>query len=159
MEKEIEKVNVVNGFDLSQFSTKDLLAIFDYNKIRDNIETIYSKYRIYKNMRNIIINKYSSPLSNDNSGIYSSIPSNPVENKVEQLDRYTKYIEEVDSVYNTYKDTLNKDEKVIYSKCLVNKHTNEDLMEELCLSDTAFLNRKKICYIKIALWFDLAVLK
>jgi len=132
----------------------------DFDKTRTNVERLFSKYRTYKLKINIICTRNSSNLSNDNLGIFSSTISNPTENKVEQMIKYEEFIDKVDQIYKTFSAQLNKEEKVIYKKTLITKHSDETVMEELMLSGKqSYYTRKRSCFIKVAMWFDLEVYK
>lgn len=143
----------------ADFIEVDDVDSFDYDKTRINVDELFGKYRNYKEKEYIILKRYKSSLSLDNLGIYSNRINNPVLNKIEQAEKYTKFIETIEGIYNLYKDNLTNDEKIVYQKCLVKKCTDEELMTALSLCHSAMFRRKRSCYIKVAKWFDLEVYK
>ncbi len=133
---------------------------FDYNKTRHNVEKLFAKYRSFKSKEEIIRKRYKASLSLDNLGIFSSGISDPVGNKVEQLEKYRSFIETIDKVFELNCKELNKDEIIIYKRSFINKCTDEQLLEYLNLNSRSGLtHRKKSCTIKVALWLDLEVYK
>ena len=55
------------------------------------------------------------------------------------------------------KNKLSKDEYFILKKCLDYKYTTEQISEMINLGYQATFQRRKNCYIRVALWFDLEV--
>lgn len=136
------------------------LKVFDYNATKTNVDALFSKYRRYKNKEEIIRKRYKASLSLDNLGIYSNGKSDPVGNKIEQLEKYKKFIDTVDEVFKLNYGDLSKDEVVIYKKYLIDKLSEEKIMEYLNISSSSSLYaRKRSCIIKVAMWFDLEVYK
>jgi len=136
------------------------LKVFDYNATKTNVDALFSKYRRYKNKEEIIRKRYKASLSLDNLGIYSNGKSDPVGNKIEQLEKYKKFIDTVDEVFKLNYCDLSKDEVVIYKKYLIDKLSEEKIMEYLNISSSSSLYaRKRSCIIKVAMWFDLEVYK
>ncbi|MBQ6135491.1 MAG: hypothetical protein IJI60_04155 [Bacilli bacterium] len=136
------------------------LKVFDYNATKTNVDALFSKYRRYKNKEEIIRKRYKASLSLDNLGIYSNGKSDPVGNKIEQLEKYKKFIDTVDEVFKLNYGDLSKDEIVIYKKYLIDKLSEEKIMEYLNISSSSSLYaRKRSCIIKVAMWFDLEVYK
>ena len=81
-------------------------------------------------------------------------------NKIEQLEKYKKFIDTVDEVFKLNYGDLSKDEVVIYKKYLIDKLSEEKIMEYLNISSSSSLYaRKRSCIIKVAMWFDLEVYK
>ena len=93
-----------------------LLEFYNYEETRKKLELLFDKYRKYKSKEEIIKRRYKASLSLDNLGIFASCINDPVYNKVEQLERYTKFIDLIDKVYNINNSDLSKDEKIIYKK-------------------------------------------
>ena len=141
------------------FIEVDNVDAYDYEKTKRKVDDVFSKYRAYKQKKEIIMKRYNAALSLDNLGIFSNQTSDPVCNKVEQSEKYTNYIDTIDKVYELYQKDLSKDEKIVYKKCMLAKHTDDELMEDLCMSHGSCFVRKRSCYIKVALWFDLEVYK
>lgn len=136
------------------------LEIYDYEKTRENVYTLFKKYRRFNTKREIIEQRSISSLSFDNLGIYGNSMNDPVGNKVEQSIKYTDFVDTINSIYKMYEYQLSEDEKCIYKNLLANKTTDDELMEKLHLnSKSGLYNRKKSCIIKVAQWFDLEVYK
>lgn len=141
------------------FKIIDGIENFNYEETKKNVEKMFTKYRNYKSKEEIISKRYKASLSLDNLGIYGSSPSDPVGNKVEQLERYTEYTDLIDKVYQINRDDLSKDEIIIYKKYLASRLSDNDIMEYLNInSKSALFNRKRSCIIKVAMWFDLEVM-
>lgn len=136
------------------------LKVFDYNATKTNVDALFSKYRRYKSKEDIIRKRYSASLSLDNLGIFSNGTSDPVGNKIEQLEKYQKFISTVDEVFKQNIGELSKDEVIIYKKYLIDRLPEEKLMEYLNINSSSSLYaRKRSCIIKVAMWFDLEVYK
>ena len=133
---------------------------FNYSETKRNVEQLFSKYRSFKAKEDIIEKRYKSALSLDNLGIYGSATSDPVGNKVEQMEKYTNYTDLIDNVYRINKSDLSKDEIIIYKKYLLSRVRDDDLLDYLNInSNSALFNRKRSCIIKVAMWFDLEFYK
>ena len=136
------------------------LENFNYSETKRNVEQFFSKYRSFKIKEEIIEKRYKSALSLDNLGIFSSTTSDPVGNKVEQLEKYTSFTDLIDEVYRLNRNDLSKDEMIIYKKYLTSRVRDDDLLDYLNInSNSGLSNRKKSCIIKVAMWFDLEVYK
>ena len=141
----------------NEFKEIDNIEIYDYDTIRKSIENLFSKYRAYKDKKETIEERLKNSIDLDNLGIFSSRKSDPTYNKVEQLDKITRFIDTVDKVVKLNKHKLSKDEYQILKKSLNYKFTTEQMSEMLNLGYQATFQRKKNCYIRVALWFDLEV--
>ena len=142
------------------FVEVDGVENFNYSETKRNVEQLFSKYRSFKAKEEIIEKRYKSALSLDNLGIYGSTTSDPVDNKVEQMEKYTNYTDLIDNVYRINKSDLSKDEIIIYKKYLLSRVRDDDLLDYLNInSNSALFNRKRSCIIKVAMWFDLEVYK
>lgn len=142
------------------FVEVDGVENFNYSETKRNVEQLFSKYRSFKAKEEIIEKRYKSALSLDNLGIYGSTTSDPVGNKVEQMEKYTNYTDLIDNVYRINKSDLSKDEIIIYKKYLLSRVRDDDLLDYLNInSNSALFNRKRSCIIKVAMWFDLEVYK
>ena len=141
----------------NEFKEIDNIEIYDYDTIRKSIENLFSKYRAYKDKKETIEERLKNSIDLDNLGIFSSRKSDPTYNKVEQLDKITRFLETVDKVVKLNKHKLSKDEYQILKKSLNYKYTTEQMSEMLNLGYQATFQRKKNCYIRVALWFDLEV--
>ena len=136
------------------------LENFDYNMTKHNVEKLFAKYRSLKEKEELIRKRYKASLSLDNLGIFSNGISDPVGNKVEQLEKYRQFIDTIDQVFKLNSNELTKDELIIYQKSFIKKSTDEELLEYLNLNSRSSLTpRKKSCIVKVALWFDLEVFK
>ena len=123
-----------------------------------NVQELFKKYRIFKENQKIIEARNKSSFSFDNLGIFGSRTSDPTGNKVEQIMRYKDFTDTIDCTYKLFANKLEKDEKVIYEKTLKTKHTDDDVMDELSITNRkTFYNKKMRCYLKVAMWFDLEV--
>ena len=94
-----------------------------------------SKETINKLKEDIISKRIKSALSLDNLGIFANTISDPTGNKVEQLQKYTDFIELIDKTYQTFSNELTNDEKVIYKKTLLSNMPDSEVMEMLCLTN------------------------
>ena len=141
----------------NEFKEIDNIQIYDYETIRNNMENLFSKYRAYKDKKETIEERLKNSIDLDNLGIFSSKKSDPTYNKVEQLDKITRFLDTVDKVVKLNKHKLSKDEYQILKKSLNYKYTTEQMSEMLNLGYQATFQRKKSCYIRVALWFDLEV--
>ena len=139
----------------NEFKEIDNIQIYDYETIRNNMENLFSKYRAYKYKKETIEERLKNSIDLDNLGIFSSKKSDPTYNKVEQLDKITRFLDTVDKVVKLNKHKLSKDEYQILKKSLNYKYTTEQMSEMLNLGYQATFQRKKSCYIRVALWFDL----
>ena len=136
------------------------LENFNYSETKRNVEQLFSKYRSFKVKEEIIEKRYKSALSLDNLGIFGSTTSDPVGNKVEQLEKYTSFTDLIDEVYRLNRNDLSKDEMIIYKKYLTSRVRDDDLLDYLNInSNSGLSNRKRSCIIKVAMWFDLEVYK
>ncbi len=138
----------------------DLSNELNVNETKNNVLKLFEKYKNYKFMENAIFARRSSSLNFDNLGIYNNTPSDPTGNKVEQLTRYTEFIDTVDSVYREFSYQLTPAEKIIYKKTLISNYKDDDVINELSLSNrNTYYNTKLNCYIKVSMWFNLEVYK
>lgn len=138
----------------------DLSDELNVNETKNNVLKLFEKYKNYKFIENAIIARRSSSLNFDNLGIYNNTPGDPTGNKVEQLARYKEFTDTVDSVYREFSYQLTPSEKVIYKKTLITSHKDEDVINELSLSNrNTYYNIKLNCYIKVAMWFNLEIFK
>ena len=120
-------------------------------------DSLLAKYRTYKSKKTTIEERIKNSIDLDNLGIFSSRKSDPTYNKVEQLERINNFIDTVDKVIKLNKNKLSKDEYLILKKCLDYKYTTEQISEMINLGYQATFQRRKNCYIRVALWFDLEV--
>lgn len=79
----------------------------------------------------------------DNLGIFSNKTSDPVGNKVEQMDGYKVFVDTIDGIFDLNKNDLSKDEMIVYRKCIIEKFTDEELSDYLSLSRIRCYYRKR----------------
>lgn len=71
------------------------INIYDWDKTKEKVRNYFAKYRNYMSKINMIESRYSCSLSEDNFGIFSSMINDPVLNKIEQMDKYHRYIDQI----------------------------------------------------------------
>lgn len=125
------------------FIEVDDVDAFDYETTKKNVDNLYGKYRNYTNKIEIITKRYKSPLSLDNLRIFSNKTSDPVGNKVEQMDRYKVFVDIIDGIFDLNKNDLSKDEMIVYRKCIIEKFTDEELSDYLSLGRIRCYYRKR----------------
>ncbi|MBO5096523.1 MAG: hypothetical protein J6B98_06580 [Bacilli bacterium] len=141
----------------NEFKEIEDIEVYNYEATRKNLDSLLAKYRTYKSKKTTIEERIKNSIDLDNLGIFSSRKSDPTYNKVEQLERINNFIDTVDKVIKLNKNKLSKDEYLILKKCLDYKYTTEQISEMINLGYQATFTRKKNCYIRVALWFDLEV--
>ncbi|MBO5183468.1 MAG: hypothetical protein J6B64_03615 [Bacilli bacterium] len=141
----------------NEFKEIEDIEVYNYEATRKNLDSLLAKYRTYKSKKTTIEERIKNSIDLDNLGIFSSRKSDPTYNKVEQLERINNFIDTVDKVIKLNKNKLSKDEYLILKKCLDYKYTTEQISEMINLGYQATFQRRKNCYIRVALWFDLEV--
>ena len=141
----------------NEFKEIEDIEVYNYEATRKNLDSLLAKYRTYKSKKTKIEERIKNSIDLDNLGIFSSRKSDPTYNKVEQLERINNFIDTVDKVIKLNKNKLSKDEYLILKKCLDYKYTTEQISEMINLGYQATFQRRKNCYIRVALWFDLEV--
>ena len=141
----------------NEFKEIEDIEVYNYEATRKNLDSLLAKYRSYKSKKATIEERIKNSIDLDNLGIFSSRKSDPTYNKVEQLERINNFIDTVDKVIKLNKNKLSKDEYLILKKCLDYKYTTEQISEMINLGYQATFQRRKNCYIRVALWFDLEV--
>lgn len=141
----------------NEFKEIEDIEVYNYEATRKNLDSLLAKYRTYKSKKTTIEERIKNSIDLDNLGIFSSRKSDPTYNKVEQLERINNFIDTVDKVVKLNKNKLSKDEYLILKKCLDYKYTTEQISEMINLGYQATFQRRKNCYIRVALWFDLEV--
>ena len=141
----------------NEFKEIEDIEVYNYEATRKNLDSLLAKYRTYKSKKTTIEERIKNSIDLDNLGIFSSRISDPTYNKVEQLEKINNFIDTVDKVINLNKNKLSKDEYFILKKCLDYKYTTEQISEMINLGYQATFQRRKNCYIRVALWFDLEV--
>ena len=141
----------------NEFKEIEDIEVYNYEATRKNLDSLLAKYRTYKSKKTTIEERIKNSIDLDNFGIFSSRISDPTYNKVEQLEKINNFIDTVDKVIKLNKNKLSKDEYLILKKCLDYKYTTEQISEMINLGYQATFQRRKNCYIRVALWFDLEV--
>ena len=141
----------------NEFKEIEDIEVYNYEATRKNLDSLLAKYRSYKSKKATIEERIKNSIDLDNLGIFSSRISDPTYNKVEQLEKRNNFIDTVDKVVKLNKNKLSKDEYLILKKCLDYKYTTEQISEMINLGYQATFQRRKNCYIRVALWFDLEV--
>lgn len=141
----------------NEFKEIEDIEVYNYEATRKNLDSLLAKYRSYKSKKATIEERIKNSIDLDNLGIFSSRISDPTYNKVEQLEKINNFIDTVDKVIKLNKNKLSKDEYLVLKKCLDYKYTTEQISEMINLGYQATFQRRKNCYIRVALWFDLEV--
>ena len=141
----------------NEFKEIEDIEVYNYEATRKNLDSLLAKYRTYKSKKTTIEERIKNSIDLDNLGIFSSRKSDPTYNKVEQLEKIINFIDTVDKIIKLNKNKLSKDEYLILKKCLDYKYTTEQISEMINLGYQATFQRRKNCYIRVALWFDLEV--
>lgn len=141
----------------NEFKEIEDIEVYNYEATRKNLDSLLAKYRSYKSKKATIEERIKNSIDLDNLGIFSSRINDPTYNKVEQLEKINNFIDTVDKVIKLNKNKLSKDEYLILKKCLDYKYTTEQISEMINLGYQATFQRRKNCYIRVALWFDLEV--
>ena len=141
----------------NEFKEIEDIEVYNYEATRKNLDSLLAKYRTYKSKKTTIEERIKNSIDLDNLGIFSSRISDPTYNKVEQLEKINNLIDTVYKVIKLNKNKLSKDEYLILKKCLDYKYTTEQISEMINLGYQATFQRRKNCYIRVALWFDLEV--
>lgn len=135
------------------------INIYDWDKTKEKVRNYFAKYRNYMSKINMIESRYSCSLSEDNFGIFSSMINDPVLNKIEQMDKYHRYIDQINMHLKNVMENMTCDEKIILKNSILDNLTDEELSDILSIARQHIYNRKKSCYIKVAQYFDLEVEK
>lgn len=138
---------------------KNFIEEFDYEKTKLAVLDYFKNYRNYKIKVSLYDSTISSPLSNDNLGIYSSFVNDPTSRKAERFLYERTYIENMEKTFYKLKLRLTDDEKIIFNMAILSKHTDQDIAEALSLEVSSIYCRKKSCFIKVAIFYNKEVLK
>jgi len=138
---------------------KKEIELYDVKATIENVKNHFVRYRNYKDKLDLIMDRSSSSLSNDNMGIFSSGVSDPTSSKVEQRERYRNYVDEMDKHIKIIMKKLTEDEKAIFKLSILNGNTDEDVADYISMLPQNIYQRKKSCYIKVACYFNIDVEK
>lgn len=133
------------------------IEIYDWDRTRLNVRNYFSKYRNYMSKINLIEERYTNLSLEDDYGIFSTTINDPTLNKVEQMDKYNRYIDNMNKHLKIVMNIMTCDEKIILKNSILDNLTDEELSECLNIARQHIYNRKKSCYIKVAQYFDLEV--
>lgn len=138
---------------------KNVIKLFNYEETRLAVLKYFNKYTENKRMIDVVESSYSSPLGNDNMGIFSSKVSDPTGQKGSRCIEYINYIEKMNASLRPLKLKLTNDEKIILDESILTRHTDDELSISLSLDKSNVYPRKKSCYIKVALYYGIEVYK
>ena len=139
--------------------SKEIIDLYDYPKTRIEVLNYFAKYRICAAKIDMISDSYGCSLADDNMGIYSSGRSDQTAQKAFKVIECKDYIESMNKKFKALRLKLTDDEKIIFNYSILSKHTDDELAEALCLDKTGIYTRKKSCFIKVAQYFNIEVLK
>lgn len=137
----------------------NVIDLFNYESTKKAVLLHFQEYHQKRAMIDVIESSYSSSLSNDNMGIFSSKISDPTGQKGTKCIQYKEYIESFDATLRPLKLKLTSDEKVILEKSILTRHSDEDIASALSLDKSNLYPRKKSCFIKVALYYGIEVYK
>lgn len=139
----------------------DIIEEFDYVKTKDRVLEYFYRYRSFKRKVDLIGNEYNSCLSNVGNNTTSNIikKNDITAKKAEKILIEKEYIEKINKSLKGLKYKLTSDEKVILEYCILSTNTDEFVAEALFLEKCNIYKRKKSCFIKVALYYGLEVLK
>ena len=136
---------------------KEVLDEYDYPQLKEVVLNYFSKYRAYSVKIEEICDTYSSPLSNDSMGIFSSSISDPTSKRALKIVECKEYIESMNKQFKSLRLKLTSDEKVIFNYSILSRHTDEEIAEKLSIDKSNIYIRKKSCYVKVAKYFHIEV--
>lgn len=139
--------------------SKDIIDIYNYPKTKDRVLKFFSKYRLYTLKIHTISDSYNCSFINDNMGIFSCKKNDSTAKKAMQLLECEEYVNKMNKQFKSLRYKLTNDEKIIFNYSILSKHTDEELADRLCLDKSSIYHRKKSCYIKVAQYFNIDVLK
>lgn len=136
-----------------------IISMYNYEIIKIRVKEYFEKYKECITKKRLIAFSINNPLGNDNMGIFSSAITNSVHNKVEQMEKISEYIDVMNLHLDFLKKEFTEDEKMIFQMSILENMSDEDIAESLCMTRRGLYPRKKSCYIKTAIFFNLDVLK
>ena len=144
-EYEKERLEIEKNYLLGQ----DILTLYDIDKSKENVLSHIRKYKIAKA-------KCINNMINDN------VKANNLEkeNVNDKIDAEI-FVKSLMPIFDMLKDTLTKVEKKYFEMCLVSNYSDNFFRDNICngLSRNGFYPIKNSCIMKIALAFDLEVVK
>lgn len=145
-------------FKVNLLSEK-VISMYNYDVIKIKVKDYFEKYRECLVKKRLMAFSISDPLGNDNMGIFSSEISDTVQSKVVQMEKLNKYIERINYRLDLLKKELTEEEKVILQKSILEDLSDEEVVEILNIAIRGLYPRKKSCYIKTSIFFNLDVFK
>lgn len=133
--------------------------MYDYELVKIRVKAFFEKYKECITKKRLIAFSINDPLGNDNMGIFSSTITNTVHNKVEQMEKISRYIDNMNSRIDFLKKEFTEDEKIIFQMSILDDILDEDIADAVCMTRRGLYSRKKSCYIKTAIFFNLDVLR
>ncbi len=136
---------------------KEVLDEYNYPQLKGVVLDYFSKYRSYSAKVEEICVSYSSPLSSDSMGIFSSNISDPTSKRALKIIECKEYIESMNKQFKALRLKLTADEKIIFNYSILSRHTDEEIAEKLSLDKSNIYLRKKSCYVKVAKYFHIEI--
>ena len=135
------------------------LSMYNYESIKIRVKDFFAKYKEFLIKKRLIAFSINDPLGNDNMGIFSSQISNVVQNKVEQMEKLNNYINSMNAHISFLKKEFTEDEKLIFQMSILDDMLDEEIADSMSMTTRGLYPKKKSCYIKTAIFFNLDVLK
>ncbi len=138
---------------------QEIINAFDYPKTRLAVLDFFSKYRLYSERINAILESYNCSLANDNLGVFSSQISDKTSTNAIKIAEYKKCLDDFEISFKKLKLRMTDDEKKIFDLSILSSHSDEEVAERLSLDKSNIYSRKKSCFIKTALFYSVEVMK
>lgn len=138
---------------------QEIINAFDYPKTRQAVLGLFSKYRLYSQKIEAVLESYNGALANNNSGILSSQISDKTSSKAIKIADYKNFIDDFEKSFKKLKLKMTEDEKKIFELSILSSHSDEEVAEKLSLDKSNIYPRKKSCFIKTALFYNVEVMK
>lgn len=139
--------------------SKEIIEMYNYPKTRDKVLHFFLKYRLYALKIDTISDSYNCSSTNDNMGIFSYKKNDSTANKAMKILECKEYVNKMNKQFKALRYKLTNDEKIIFNYSILSRHTDEELAERLALDKSSIYQRKKSCFIKVAQYFNIEVLK
>ena len=159
-EYEEERLEIEKNYLLGQ----DILTLYDIDKSKENVLSHIRKYKIAKakcinNMinDNVKANNLEKEKVNHTNINVNALYTINVNDKIDA----EIFVKSLMAIFDMLKDTLTKVEKKYFEMCLVSNYSDNFFRDNICngLSRNGFYPIKNSCIMKIALAFDLEVIK
>lgn len=139
--------------------SKEIIEMYNYPKTRDKVLHFFLKYRLYALKIDTISDSYNCSFTNDSMGIFSCKKNDSTANKAMKILECKEYVNKMNKQFKALRYKLTNDEKIIFNYSILSRHTDEELAERLALDKSSIYQRKKSCFIKVAQYFNIEVLK